>query len=180
VSDRVAGSSKGVAVDEVLLWSFQPAARVAELQTGGRLVGAWEYVPSGSSVPAAYRAMVAAMERADLSTQGRPPVWAWGGSCGVTVEDAHMLVGDPLWDGYVTIEFTAPTRMVLASDYGAWNDYLYDLSHGPDAVPRWDVPTPVADELVQVCLPMLPAEWVREVRPLPRSPDEVTDWSARA
>ncbi len=165
---------------EVLLWTFQPAARVAELRPTGRLVGAWEYVPTGLSIPDAYRAMVAAMERAGLSTQGRPPVWAWGGSCGVTVEDAHMLVGEPLWDGYVTIEFGAPAELVLASDYGAWNDYLYDLADGVDAVPRWDVPTLIADEQVQVCLPFLRAEWVREVRRLPRSPDEVTDWCAHA
>ena len=92
-----------------------------------------------------------------------------------------MLVGAPLWwDGYVTIEFSAPTELVLATDYGAWNDYIYDLADGLDAVPRWDVPTPIADEQVQVCLPALRAEWVREIRPLPRSQDEVTDWLARA
>jgi hypothetical protein len=167
-------------VGEVLLWTFQPAARVAELEATGQLVGAWEYVLTGLSIPDAYRAMVAAMERAGLSTQGRPPVWAWGGSCGVTVQDAHMLVGDPLWDGYVTIEFTAPTELVLASDYGAWNDYLYDLADGLDAVPAWDVPTPIGDKRVQVCLPFLRAEWVQEVRWLPHSPDEVTEWAARA
>jgi hypothetical protein len=171
-----------VAVAEVLLWSFQPAARMAELHGTGQLVGAWEYVLPGmnDALPRAYRAMVAAMERAGMSTQGRPPVWAWGGSCGVTAGDAHMLVGDPLWDGYVTIEFSAPTELVLASDYGAWNDYIYDLFDGLDAVARWDVPTPIANEQVQVCVPALRAEWVREVRPLPRSPDEVTDWCARA
>jgi hypothetical protein len=171
-----------VAVGDVLLWTFQPAGRVAELNRAGKLVGAWEYVMSGmdDALPRAYRAMVAAMERAGMATHGRPPVWAWGGSCGVTVADAHMLVGDPLWDGFVTIEFTAPTEMVLATDYGAWNDYISDLFDGLDAVPRWDAPTPVADELVQVCLPVLRAEWVREVRPLPRSPDDVTDWLARA
>jgi hypothetical protein len=177
---RGAATSEGVAVGEVLLWSFQPATRLAELQATGRLVGAWEHVPTGLSVPEAYRAMAAAMERAGIPMHDRPPVWAWGGSCGVTVEDAHMLVGDPVWDGYVTIEFSAPMQLVLASDYGAWNDYLYDLSRGPAAVPRWDVPTPIADDLVQVCLPVLRAEWVREVRSLPRSPDEVTDRAARA
>ena len=167
---------------EVLLWSFQPAARVAELNATGQLVGAWEHVLPGmdDAHPRAYRAMVEAMERAGITTRGRPPVWAWGGSCGVTVLDAHMLVGDPLWDGYVTIEFSAPTELVLASDYGAWNGYISDLFDGPHAAPRWDVPTAIADELVQVCLPALRAGWVRGIRPLPRSPDEVTDWSVRA
>jgi hypothetical protein len=92
-----------------------------------------------------------------------------------------MLVGEPLWAGYATVEFTAPAELVLATDYGAWNDYLFALFDGTERVPPgWDVPTPVAYELVQVCLPLLRAEWVREVRPLPRTPQEVTDWSAGA
>jgi hypothetical protein len=64
-----------MAVGEVLLWSFQPAARVAELHATGQLVGAWEYVLPGmdDAHPRAYRAMVAAMERAGLSRRaGRP------------------------------------------------------------------------------------------------------------
>ncbi|MHA6620206.1 hypothetical protein [Pseudonocardia sp. DLS-67] len=165
------------------LWSFQSLARVAELQVRGELVGSWEHVPRspGEVIRTAYEEMVAAMQRAGVSTEGRPPVWAWGGRCGVTIEDAHMLVGEPLWDGYATVEFTAPAELILATAYGAWNDYLFALFDGPDAaVPGWDVPAAVADELVQVCLPALRAEWVQEVRPLPRSPDEVTDWSAGA
>jgi hypothetical protein len=167
----------------MLLWTFQPLSRVAELRESGELVGSWEHVPRspGGAIRTAYEEMVAAMARAGVSTEGRPPVWAWGGRCGVTVEDAHMLVGEPLWHGYATVEFTAPAELVLATDYGAWNDHLASLFDGtePD-VPGWDVPTPVADELVQVCLPVLRAEWVREVRALPRSPDDVTDWSASA
>lgn len=160
------------------LWSFQPLARVAELQRRGELVGSWEHVPRspGGVIRAAYEEMVAAMARAGVPTGGRPPVWAWGGRCGVTVEDARMLVGEPLREGYATVEFTAPAELVLATDYGAWNDYLAALFEGP--APRgWDVPTPIAHELVQVCLPVLRAEWVREVRPLPRSPGGVTDGS---
>ncbi|GAA5124519.1 hypothetical protein [Pseudonocardia adelaidensis] len=167
----------------IRLWSFQPLSRLAELRESGELVGSWEHVPRsrGDAFRKAYAAMVAAMERAGVLTNGRPPVWAWGGRCGVTVLDAHMLVGEPLWDGYATVEFTAPGELALATDYGAWNDYLFALLDGVEPVPPgWDVPTPVADELVQVCLPGLRAEWVREVRPLPRSPHDVTDWSASA
>jgi hypothetical protein len=167
----------------MLLWTFQPLARVAELRESGELVGSWAHVPRSpaDAFRRAYADMVAAMERAGMPTEGRPPVWAWGGRRGVTVQDAHMLVGDPLWHGYATVEFTAPSELVLATDYGAWNDYLFALFDDAGPVPRgWDVPTPVADELVQVCLPALRAEWVRAVRPLPRSPDEVTDWSAGA
>jgi hypothetical protein len=167
----------------MLLWSFQPLARVAELHEIGELLGTWEHVPSspGDAIRRAYGEMVAAMERAGMSTAGRPPVWAWGGGRGVTVQDAHMLVGEPLWDGYATVEFTAPAELVLATDYRAWNDYLFALFDGAEPVPPgWDIPTPVADELVQVCLPLLRAEWVREVRPLPQAPEEVTEWSAGA
>jgi hypothetical protein len=167
----------------MILWSFQPLARVAELRERGELVGSWEHVPHspGEVIRGAYEEMVAAMERAGVSTRGRPPVWAWGGRCGVTVEDAHMLVGEPLWQGCATVEFDAPAELVLATDYGAWNDHLAALFEGGGPVAAgWDVPTPVADGLVQVCLPVLRAEWVREVRPLPWSPDEVTDWSAGA
>jgi hypothetical protein len=116
------------------LWSFQPLTRIAELLETGELVGSWEHVPDspGDAIRRAYAEMVAAMERAGVSMAGRPPVWAWGSRCGVTVEDAHSLVGEPLWNGYATVEFTAP------------------------------------------------AEWVREIRSLPRSPDEVTDWSEGA
>jgi hypothetical protein len=166
----------------VLLWTFQPLERVAVLEAGGELVGSWDHVPAGpgDAIRTAYREMVAAMERAGIATAGRPPVWAWGGRCGVTPDDALMLVGEPLWDGYATIEFTAPERLVHTTDYGSWCDYLSALFDGPAGPEGWDVPTPIADELVQVCLPVLRAEWVREVRPLPRSPDAVTDWTARA
>jgi hypothetical protein len=169
-------------VTAVLLRSFQPLPRVAELERSGELVGSWEHVPpsTGDAVLGAYRAMVAAMERAGIPTGGRPPVWAWAGR-GVTVGDAHSLVGEPLWSGWATVEFTAPAEQVLATDYGAWNDDLAARFAGAaQEPPAWDVPTPIGDGLVQVCLPVLRAEWVREVRPLPRSPDDVADRAARA
>jgi len=165
------------------LWTFQPLARVAALRHTGELVGSWEHVPpsAGDAIAGAYRAMVAAMERAGVPTAGRPPVWAWGGSCGVTVADAHSLVGEPLWAGFATVDFTAPAALVHVTDYHAWNDDLAARFAGaaPDP-PPWDVPTPIGHGLVQVCLPVLRAAWVREVRPLPRSAREVADWSAPA
>jgi hypothetical protein len=166
----------------VLLWSFQPLTRVTELNTTGELVGSWAHVPRspGDAIGTAYRAMVAAMERAGVPTAGRPPVWAWGGGRGVTIMDAHMLVGEPLWHGYATVEFLAPAELALTSHYRAWNDYLVALFEGAEPGERaWDVPTPIADELVQVCLPVLRADWVREIRPLPLSGIEVSDWAAR-
>jgi hypothetical protein len=171
-----------VPVGSVLLWSFQPLARVADLETDGELVGSWERLPR-DLVTAGYREMVAAMARARIDTHGRPPVWAWGGRCGVTLSDAHSLLPDQLRDGYATVEFDAPAELVLATRYGPWNDYLYEVFQAGSTagVPRaWDVPTPVEDELVQVCLPILRAEWVREIRPLPRSEADDIDWSALA
>ena len=166
----------------MLLWTFQPLERVAVLEAGGELVGSWEQVPAstGDAILVAYREMVAAMERAGVATAGRPPVWAWGGGDGVTVQDALMLVGESLWDGYATVEFAAPERLTHATGYGAWCDYLFALFDGPAEPSGWDVPTAIQGELVQVCLPVLRAGWVHEVRPLPRSPEEVTNWSARA
>ena len=165
----------------MLLWTFQPLERVAVLEAGGELVGSWEHVPrsTGDVIRIAYREMVAAMERAGVSTAGRPPVWAWAGGGGVTVQDAFMLVGEPIRDGYATVEFAAPERLTHVTDYGAWCDFLFSLFDGSAEPSGWDVPTAIEDELVQVCLPVLRADWVREVRSLPRSP-EVTDWSARA
>lgn len=163
---------------EVLLWSFQPLHRVADLESDGELAGSWEHVPpsSGDVVLAAYREMVAAMARAGVDTEGRPPVWAWGGQR-VTVQDAHSLVGGPVWDGYATIEFAAPSELVVATDYHAWNDYLADLfTAGADALRTWEVLPSVGAELVQVCLPVLRKHWVREIRPLPRSEVEAGDW----
>ncbi|OZM83817.1 hypothetical protein [Pseudonocardia sp. MH-G8] len=155
----------------VELWSFQPLTRLAELEAHGELVGSWEHVPpsTGDAIARGYRAMTATMERAGVPTGGRPPVWAWGGRP-VTVADAESLVGESLRHGWATIEFTAPAALAMATDYGAWNDYLAELFGTTGVVPTaWDVPTPIGRELVQVCLPVLRAEWVRQVHPLPRS-----------
>ena len=170
-------------VARVLLWSFQPLARVAELEADGELTGSWDHVPASTHdcIGAGYRAMVAAMAGLGVSTDGRPPVWAWSSRSGVTVSHAHVLVGDPLWDGYATIEFVAPEELVVVTDYGAWNDHLEALFLATDGSrPVWDVSTPVADEPAQVCLPVLRAEWVREIRPLARSEHEIDDWEAQA
>jgi len=52
----------------MILWSFQPLARVAELRERGELVGSWEHVPHspGEVIRRAYEEMVAAMERAGI------------------------------------------------------------------------------------------------------------------
>jgi hypothetical protein len=152
----------------VRLWTFQPVVRIAELERTGRLRGSWGWVSPGF-VTRSYEAMIAAMARAGIDTDGRPPVWAWGGRCGVTLADAESLLGSyGLRQGCATIEFEAPAARCLASDYGAWNDFQFALHSGEEAPSAWDVPTPVEEELVQVCLPELRREWVREVRALPR------------
>ena len=161
----------------MLLWTFQPLSRIAELERTGRLTSTWEWVSPGF-VTRSYEAMVAAMARAGIDTAGRPPVWAWSARRGVSLGDAADLLGEyGLLQGCATVEFEAPTELCLASDYGAWNDYQFELHRGGDAPATWDVPAPFAERLVQVCLPELRAEWVRAIRPLP---GEITDRSQPA
>jgi hypothetical protein len=149
----------------VRLWTFQPLVRVAELERAGRMTGSWEWVSPGF-VSRSYRAMVAA--RAGIDTDGRPPVWAWSARRRVSLGDAADLLGEyGLLQGCATVEFAAPTELCLASDYGAWNDYQYELHRSGAAPAYWDVPCPLGQRQVQVCLPELRAEWVRAIRPLP-------------
>ncbi len=155
----------------VRLWTFQPLVRIAALERAGRMTGSWEWVSPGF-VTRSYQAMVAAMARAGVDTEGRPPVWAWSAPQGVSLGDAADLLGEyGLRQGCATVEFDAPSELCLASDYGAWNDYQYELHRGGAAPTSWDVPCPLAQRLVQVCLPELRADWVREIRSLP---DEIT------
>ena len=141
------------------LRTFQRLSRVADLERDGVLTGDWSRVPEYVREP--YRAMVAEMERAGIHTAGRPPVWAWRGP--LQLLDASMLF-DPEYElstGYATIRFDAPPELAVVSDYGRWNDFLAD--GGP-----WS-PGPVRGGLVQVCVPYLSLEWVRQVDPLPVS-----------
>src|SRR5205823_6638312 len=66
-----------------------------------------------------------------------------------------------------TFEFYAHAELAVQYDYGAWNDYLEAVITGRPA--EWDLRAVRADgdEPVQVCLPYLRSDWVRDVRPLP-------------
>jgi hypothetical protein len=115
---------------------------------------------------ATYPAMVAAMQQAGIHTEGRPPVWAWGGV--PTLFDARSLF-DPehqLSAGYAVVEFDAPTEAVFLSDYGDWNDYLEAWFEDSEA--SW-APRPLdrSVNLPQACVPCVRVEWVREIRVLP-------------
>jgi hypothetical protein len=161
----------------MLLRTFQRLARVAELEADGVLVGDWDRVPSGHRE--GYQAMVDAMARAGVESHGRPPVWAWRGT--LLLLDAALLLDaeHELSTGYATVEFEAPAEFAVASDYGAWNDYLEALFLGNPA--QWEltaVPRRWGPE--QVCLPYLRAEWVREVRPLPTTGWDELDTSRPA
>jgi hypothetical protein len=148
----------------MILRTFQSLRRVEQLEVDGRLVGCWEH----AQTPDGYRAMVAAMARADVDTGGLPPIWAWRGR--LQLIDAKMLLAEhELSAGYATVEFDAPAELTVESDYGAWNDYLEAVITGRPA--EWDLHAVRADgeEPVQVCLPYLRSEWVRDVRSLPRT-----------
>jgi hypothetical protein len=148
----------------MILRTFQSLRRVEQLEADGRLVGRWKH----AQMPGGYRAMVAAMARAGVDTGGLPPIWAWRGT--LILLDARLLLAEhELRAGYATVEFDAPAELAVESDYGAWNDYLEALITGRPA--EWDgQAVPVDGEKpVQVCLPFLRAEWVRDIRPLPRT-----------
>ena len=162
----------------VLLRTFQRLTRVAQLEAEGMLVGDWDHVPPAHRD--AYRAMAAAMSRAGVDTAGRPPMWAWRGP--LRLLDAALLLNPEheLSTGYATVEFAAPAELVVASDYGAWNDFLEALFLGEPA--SWE-PTASSRSVrgpEQVCLPLLRAEWVHDVRSLPRTGWDELDWSLPA
>jgi hypothetical protein len=148
----------------MILRTFQSLRRVEQLDIDGSLVGCWEH----AQTPDGYGAMVAAMARAGVDTGGMPPIWAWRGT--LCLLDAKMLLAEhELRAGHATVEFDAPAELAVESDYGAWNDYLEALITGRPA--EWDLRAVRAggEGPMQVCLPYLRAEWVRDVRPLPRA-----------
>ena len=145
----------------MLLRTFQRLSRVEGLT--GVLAGEWERVPGGLEAP--YRAMVSAMERAGVGTGGRPPVWVWWGELRLIDAVSLFDAEHELSAGFATVEFDAPADLVVASDYGRWNDFLAATLAGQEHV--WEPCPDFAREPVQVCLPYLRAEWVLRVRPLP-------------
>ncbi|WP_191244836.1 hypothetical protein [Amycolatopsis deserti] len=128
----------------------------------GDLLGDWDRVPASLVVP--YRAMVEAMARAGVDTGGRPPVWAWRGELRLIDAISLFDAEHELSRGFATVEFDAPEHLAVASDYGRWNDFLAASLEGRECA--WE-PGPAEREPVQVCLPYLLADWVRDVRPLP-------------
>ncbi|MEJ3653728.1 hypothetical protein WEH80_12160 [Actinomycetes bacterium KLBMP 9759] len=160
----------------MIVRTFQRRVRVERLLSTGRLDGDWALVIPGYEP--AYRGMVAAMARAGVDTEGRPPIWGWHGR--LTLADAAMLFDaeHELSLGFATVDLAAPDELAVSSDYGAWNDYMSDVVAGTPAA--WDPTGTPAREPVQVCLPYLLAEWVLDVRPLPSSGWGDLDWSLPA
>lgn len=172
----------------VVLRTFQLRSRIAQLEADGVLLGDWDWVSPG--LRDGYRAMIAAMARLGVDTQGLPPIWSWYGD--LRLFDATSLL-DPqhqLSAGYATVEFEAPHGLVVASDYGAWNDHLAALLTGgptestvvcaPMSVARRPDRRSWAQSPEQVCLPYLRHEWVREIRLLPTSGWDAMDLSQPA
>ncbi len=157
-------------VDTLVLKSFQPLDRAAQLRREGKLVGDWSRVGGPMVVPY-YQRMVEEMAAHGIDCQGNPPVWAWNGR--VTLLDASMLlsVEHELSQGWSTITFRAPRNLVLLSDYAAWCDFFFG-----DA--EWDPqlfrsPAERSDDWagltcgVQATLPYLRREWIDTIQPLP-------------
>jgi len=157
---------------------------------------AWSYVGNDPDWIGLYRMMATAMQRRGLSTNGRPPVWAWpcdprlGGP--MTLDHALFFLGGPeqarrVW----VIELDAPDHLCLLCSYRDWQDIVYgDRDSRPTNLSgllarrlrtpgtRVHAQARLDPDAYQVCLPMLRREWVRDVRPLrgPPGHDLSTEW----
>lgn len=144
----------------MVLKSFQPTTRIAQLQREGILVGDWFYVLPGTE--RAYGRMVEMMTERGIDCHGKPPIWAWHGD--VRLRDAIMLL-DPeheLSRGYGTVTFIAPTGQAMVSDYRQWCDALFRNADVWDPAPPVHGPHPA-----QATLPHLRADWVLSIDLLP-------------
>lgn len=154
---------------DLVLRSFQPLERVAQLQRSGVLRGDWGHVVRGTE--RAYARMVEVMTEKGIDTDGRPPVWAWHGVLRLLDADLLFDAKEELSKGFATLTFRAPDHLVLLSDYADWCDLLM----APPEVPvgQW-MPQPHAADgfhLEQACLPYVLMDWVTDIQPLP-----TTDW----
>ncbi len=130
--------------------------RVQQLQHEGILVGDWSHVLPGTEK--AYRRMVEVMTERGINCHGKPVIWAWHGN--VRLSDAVLLL-DPereLSRGIATVTFTAPTEMVMVSDYGQWCEALFLNADVWDPAPPVPGPHPA-----QATLPHLRADWVHSI-----------------
>lgn len=158
-------------MDTVLLKSFQPLDRVAQLRCEGTLVGDWDRVGGPMVVPY-YQRMVEEMAAHGIDCEGNPPVWAWHGR--VTLLDASMLlsVEHELRQGWATISFRAPRDLVLLSDYAVWCDFFLGGTEWDPTLFRSPVERSADDWAgltcgVQAALPYLRREWIDTIQPLP-------------
>ncbi|GEM_PF-5041228 len=158
-------------VDTVLLKSFQPLDRVAQLRREGTLVGDWNRV-GGPMVAPQYQRMVEEMAAHGIDCEGHPPVWAWQGR--VTLLDASMLlsVEHELRQGWFTISFRAPRDLVFLSDYAVWCDFFLSGTEWDPTLFRSPVERSADDWAgltcgVQATLPYLRRGWIDTIQPLP-------------
>lgn len=157
----------------VKLWSFQHKSVVEILEHKGVFRPEWERVAWPFS-RRCYRWMIREMARCGIDCGDRPPVWAWH-SCGgrwggpPTVSDAVALLGGA--PDQMTIEFEAPSELVLLSSYGEWNritDLLTPENWEKKRYRRlFDLQKiDFQYDSIQACLPELRWAWVTDVRPL--------------
>lgn len=157
----------------VKLWSFQHKSVVETLEQEGVFRPEWERVAWPFSMRC-YHWMIREMARRGIDCGDRPPVWAWH-SCGgrwggpPTVGDAVALLGGA--PDQMTIEFEAPSELVLLSSYGEWNritDLLTPENWEKKRYRRlFDLQKmDFQYDSIQACLPELRWNWVTDVRPL--------------
>lgn len=154
-----------VVMPHLILRTFQPLHRVAQLQHEGLLVADWNHLVPGTERP--YARMVEVMAEHGIDTSGRPPVWAWRGP--LRLFDADLLVDavHELSRGFATLTFHAPDHLVLLSDYKDWCEALMTPASTP--IDRWrpQAHRPGSFHPEQACLPYLHLDWVSDIKPLP-------------
>ena len=154
---------------QLSLVSFQPLSRVAQLHREGVLRGDWAHVPGGWD--RAYRLMSARMTALGIECDGRPPMWAFPGRR--TWGDAFGLLGEhDLEIGYAALTFTAPTELVLLTDYDEWCDALRSGRWAGDTIPL----SRAAERGLQATLPRIELGWASHVTRLPRHGIFDLDW----
>ncbi len=174
------------------LWTFQSVEAIEELKYNGILESSWDRYPANDYFTAAYQWMAKQMAERDISCT-HAPIWAWH-SCtkyksSPTLVNARCLLSDfEIEYGIKTIEFECPADLVLLSDYGVWNYFLYDIFYCEKKEDRKeDVKIGIEEQAklfevsrkrfrkydsIQACLPYLKLEWVNDIRDLNLKPND--------
>lgn len=160
---------------QMLAWTCQRdvPSRLKVLPSG--LIGSWDRVAPWARP--AYQEMVAVMEAAGVPTNPRPPVWAWIGPAAPSIIEDRLTLLLSNYEQELSqfiVEFDAPERELLMTDYSKWCDYYSGvLSSTPTGAPTLQrvFPDPAGD---QVTCGALRTAWITNITTL-----NCSDWSLK-